>query len=159
MSRPTGEPTSDRRARSGTSRSTGSRTRARGTSGCTCGSAHRAAREAEPVQRFDGRDPALQQVRWRASARPVASLRSGETIEVDVPDSSSGQLTRDATRSDLRNLDLSRVDAAVGPFEVDGARPGDSVVVRIEAIDPADWGWSGVFREFGLLRDRFEDDL
>lgn len=40
-----------------------------------------------------------------------------------------------------------------------GARPGDSVVVRIEAIEPADWGWSGIFRDFGLLRDRFDDDL
>lgn len=111
------------------------------------------------MQRFDGRDPALQQVRWRATAAPAGSVRPGETFEVDVPDSSSGQLTPTSTRADLQNLDLARVDAAVGPIEVVGARPGDSVVVRIEAIEPADWGWSGIFRDFGLLRGRFDDDL
>ncbi|MCI4354542.1 MAG: acetamidase/formamidase family protein [Thermoplasmata archaeon] len=87
------------------------------------------------------------------------SIRSGDEVVVRVPDSSTGQLGPNSTRADLLRLDLDRVDAAVGPIEVDGARPGDSLAIEILEIQPGAWGWSGVFRQFGLLRDRFDDDL
>ena len=111
------------------------------------------------MQRFRGSEPTLQQVRWRAEATPVARLVPGEQVEIEVPDSSTGQLNAGSTVEDLRRIDLSRVDAAVGPFEIEGARAGDTLTVRIEAIDPGGWGWSAVFRDFGLLRGRFDDDL
>ncbi len=111
------------------------------------------------MRRFNGHDPGLQQLRWRSDAVPVATVRPGELFEVDVPDSSSGQLSLSSDRRALERLDLDRVDAAVGPFAVEGAVPGDAVVVHLEGVDTADWGWSGVFRDFGLLRGRFDDDL
>jgi acetamidase/formamidase len=111
------------------------------------------------VRRFDGHDRALQQTRWRGDTPPIATLNDGERVSIALPDSSSGQLGPGSTRDDLRHLDLDRVDAAVGPFEVEGARPGDALRVELLSIRPGDWGWSGIFRDFGLLRGRFEDDL
>ena len=54
---------------------------------------------------------------------------------------------------------MTRVDAAVGPIEIVGARAGDRLDVSIRRLRTGPWGWSGVFRDFGLLRDRFDDDL
>ena len=111
------------------------------------------------MQRFDGFDPRYSQPRWRAEADAVGRVATGERFEVATPDSSGGQLSRSSTRSDLVHLDLDRVDAATGPIEVEGARRGDGLRVRFLAIEVADWGWSGIFRAFGLIRDRFDDDL
>ncbi|HEY6238389.1 MAG TPA: acetamidase/formamidase family protein, partial [Thermoplasmata archaeon] len=111
------------------------------------------------MRTFSGADPANQQLRWRSDATPIAQLGPGEEFEVEIPDSSTGQLSERSTRSDLLALDLGRVDAAVGPFAVAGAEPGDALRIRILAVETGVWGWSGVFRDFGLLRDRFETDL
>ncbi len=112
-----------------------------------------------PARPVYGADPLHWHFRWTATNRPVARIAPGERLRLEIPDASSGQLARDSTRADLGRVDLDRVDAAVGPFEVDGARPGDGLRVRIETIDIGDWGWSAVFRDFGLLRGRFDDDL
>ena len=111
------------------------------------------------MQLIDGSDPRNQQYRWRAEVPPIATVSPGDELEVVVPDSSTGQLSPTSRREALVALDLDRVDAAVGPFDVRGAEPGDAVRVEILSIRPGSWGWSGVFREFGLLRNRFEDDL
>jgi acetamidase/formamidase len=76
-----------------------------------------------------------------------------------LPDSSTGQLTEQSTKRSLRTLDYERVDAAVGPIAIAGARAGDRLDVTIRSIRTGHWGWSGLFREFGLLSGRFDDDL
>ncbi|MFI5415406.1 MAG: acetamidase/formamidase family protein, partial [Candidatus Lutacidiplasmatales archaeon] len=73
---------------------------------------------------LDGNDPSLQQTNWSGDRPPIASVRSGDRIRVRLPDSSTGQLTKRSTRQDLGRLDLERVDAALGPIEVRGARAG-----------------------------------
>ncbi len=118
-----------------------------------------AGRSRRTVREFDGHDARLQRLRWRADERPVATLSPGEEIIVRVPDSSTGQLGPTSTREDLRRMDLDRVDAAVGPFAIEGAEPGDALTIKIVELRTGTWGWSGIFREFGLLRDRFDDDL
>ena len=42
---------------------------------------------------------------------------------------------------------------------VEGARARDRLDVEVRAIRPAEWGWSGVFRDFGHLPHRFDDAL
>jgi acetamidase/formamidase len=108
---------------------------------------------------LDGTDAPVQQTRWRAGVPPVLRIRPGDRLRVKVPDSSSGQLSSSSSSADLGSIDPERIDAAVGPVEVRGARPGDRLDVRVRKIRTASWGWSGVFREFGLLRGRFEDEL
>jgi acetamidase/formamidase len=108
---------------------------------------------------LDGTNPELQQTRWSADAPPILTVRSGGRVRILVPDSSSGQLAERSTRRSLGALDLERVDAAVGPIEIAGARPGDRLDVSIRSLRTGPWGWSGVFRDFGLLRGQFSDDL
>ncbi|MCI4335560.1 MAG: acetamidase/formamidase family protein, partial [Thermoplasmata archaeon] len=79
--------------------------------------------------------------------------------EIVVPDSSTGQLSATSRAVALRTLDWDRVDAAVGPISIRSAEPGDILRVEILAIEPGRWGWTGIFRNFGLLRGEFDDDL
>ncbi|HYK93047.1 MAG TPA: acetamidase/formamidase family protein [Thermoplasmata archaeon] len=106
-----------------------------------------------------GRRPVEWHTVWSARQPPIARIRSGDEILLDVPDASAGQLHRRSTRSDLAGIDHSKVDAAVGPFAVEGARPGDGLRLHLRDVRIGSWGWSAVFREFGLLRNRFDDDL
>ncbi|HZY71295.1 MAG TPA: acetamidase/formamidase family protein [Thermoplasmata archaeon] len=108
---------------------------------------------------IDGGAPRFLQWRWRAGTPAVASVEPGTTLRISVPDSSGGQLTADSERSDLDRLDFSRVDPAVGPIDVIGARVGDALIVDLLDIQPAAWGWSGIFPDFGLLKRRFGLDL
>jgi acetamidase/formamidase len=108
---------------------------------------------------FDGTEPANQQTIWSSATPAIGTVRPGIPFRVRIPDSSTGQLTARSTSSDLARLDLDRVDAAVGPLAVAGAHAGDRLDVHLRRIQPAAWGWSGVFREFGLLQGRFDDDL
>ncbi|MFI5414426.1 MAG: acetamidase/formamidase family protein [Candidatus Lutacidiplasmatales archaeon] len=109
--------------------------------------------------RVNGCVPSVQQTTWSRDAAPVAQVRSGDRLRVQLPDSSTGQLGPRSASSDLGSIDLDRVDAATGPVEVVDARPGDRLDLHIRWIRPRPWGWSGVFRDFGLLRGRFDDEL
>ncbi len=108
---------------------------------------------------LDGTLPGNFHTRWSAALTPIAEIAPGEVLEIAVPDSSTEQLSARSRSSALARLDFSKVDAAVGPIRVTGARPGDTLRVTFERIEPASWGWSGVFRKFGFLQDRFDDDL
>ena len=108
---------------------------------------------------IDGRRPENLQWRWRGDRPPIATVEPGSIVEIEVPDSSGSQLTEQATRAELASMDLTRVDPAVGPIDVQGASPGDAIVVELLDVQPGRWGWSGIFRDFGLLKDRFDPDL
>jgi acetamidase/formamidase len=108
---------------------------------------------------IDGRKEENLHYRWSPSLRPVASVRSGDEVRVIVPDSSTLQIRPDSTTEDLGRLDESRVDAAVGPILVEGAEPGDTLMVEIEDIEVSDWGWSAILSSMGLLKGRFRDRL
>jgi acetamidase/formamidase len=111
------------------------------------------------MRRLDGRQEAHLQFRWAADVRPVFQVDPGEEFMVNLFDSSTGQLGPESAAADLTGMRMERVDAVAGPIEVCGAEPGDAVDIEILEIVPADWGWSGIFRDFGFLRGRFADDL
>jgi acetamidase/formamidase len=109
--------------------------------------------------RLDGHRPENQQLRWSATRPAVLTVPPGSIVEVTLPDSSTDQLSAASTRTDLAAVDFDRMDAAIGPIAVEGARAGDTLRVEVRSIRVGVWGWSGVFRKFGLLQDRFDDDL
>lgn len=48
----------------------------------------------------------------------------------------------------MRNVDLTQIHYLSGPFEVEGAAPGDVLVVEIMDVQPFQdqpWGFTGVF--------------
>ncbi len=69
---------------------------------------------------------------------PVYSIADGEVFQVHTDDCYSGQIR---SVNDLRpNIDISIMDAAVGPIAVAGAEPGDVLKVDILNISFADHG-------------------
>ena len=96
---------------------------------------------------------------WSPELKPVAEIDPGSTVQVDIPDSSTLQIRENFTTEDLKNVDGSLLDAAVGPIYVKGSEPGDVLEVSIEKLDVASWGWTMVSWDFGFIKHRFRDRL
>ena len=94
---------------------------------------------------------------WDRSIEPIATVASGDVVEIDALDASGGQITADSTVADLLALDFSRVDQVNGPIAVDGAEDGDTLEIELLGFEPADWGWTASIPGFGLLADDFAD--
>jgi len=94
---------------------------------------------------------------WDRSIEPIATVASGDVVEIDALDASGGQITRESTVADLANLDFSRVDQVNGPIAVEGAEPGDTLEIELLEFVPEDWGWTASIPGFGLLADEFTD--
>lgn len=94
---------------------------------------------------------------WDNSLEPVGVLAPGGEITVEVANSSGGQLERTSTAAELETLDFARVNPVTGPIWVEGAEPGDALVVEVLDIDVEDWGWTANIPGFGLLSDQFPE--
>lgn len=84
---------------------------------------------------------------------PAWRVSQGEKLTVRCPDGMHGTIQSEA---DLYHaVDPDRVNDAVGPIYVEGAEPGDTLVVEIEDIRvPAEQGYILLIPGFGLLQDR-----
>jgi len=67
---------------------------------------------------------------------PRASIAPGETIIVESEDALSGQIRSAGDRRDKTLVPYS--NPLAGPIHVEGAKPGDALVVRIRDIHPRD---------------------
>ena len=94
---------------------------------------------------------------WDPAIPAVASIGSGEVVELDCLDASFGQLNAESTNETLAKLDFDRVDQVTGPVAVEGAEPGDTLQIDLLEFEPADWGWTASIPGFGLLADDFPD--
>ena len=93
--------------------------------------------------------------RFNAANPCVHTVEDGETFWVETDDCYSGQI-RDASvrRPDI---DIPIMDCSVGPIEVKGARPGDTLCVEILAIQLASQGVMVTSRGLGVLGDRITE--
>jgi acetamidase/formamidase len=94
---------------------------------------------------------------WDNSIEPVAELGPGERIELDLLNSSGGQLGPDSTVDQVAALDFGRVNPVTGPVRVAGAKPGDALSVRVVELTVDSWGWTACIPGFGLLAEDFPD--
>ncbi|WP_037907177.1 acetamidase/formamidase family protein [Actinacidiphila yeochonensis] len=94
---------------------------------------------------------------WDNSIPPVLTVAPGDTVTVETLESSGGQLSRTSTAADAANLDFGRLNPVTGPIRVDGAEPGDALVVDILDAAVDEWGWTACIPGFGLLADDFPD--
>ena len=68
---------------------------------------------------------------------PVARLRPGDTVVTKTLDSRG--------RDETGKLILDGDNVLTGPFYIEGAQPGDTLVVRLDRVRlNRDWGWNGV---------------
>ena len=69
-------------------------------------------------------------------------------MKIECIDWTGGQIKNDDSADDVKNVDLTKVHYLTGPFEIEGAAPGDMLVVEIQDIQPMQdqlWGFTGVF--------------
>jgi acetamidase/formamidase len=94
---------------------------------------------------------------WDRSIAPVLHVAPGDTVVVELENASGGQLNAASDASALATLDFARINPVTGPIFVEGAKPGDALVVEILALDVDAWGWTANIPGFGLLADRFTE--
>ncbi|MFN2627720.1 MAG: acetamidase/formamidase family protein [Gaiellaceae bacterium] len=88
---------------------------------------------------------------------PVLEVAPGETVTFETNDCFTGQIR---TEDDLvTEIDMSRVNSATGPVAVQGAEPGDSLIVEILDVRPAEQGFATLIPGFGQLIDRVHAPL
>jgi len=94
---------------------------------------------------------------WDNSLTPVATVAPGDEVEFEARDASGGQLSAQSSAEDVARIDFGRVNPVTGPVFVEGAEPGDSLVVEILELEGSGWGWSAIIPGFGLLADDFAE--
>lgn len=99
--------------------------------------------------------------RWHPDIPAVALMRPGETGRIECMDWTGGQIKNNDSAEDVRTIDLTQVHYMSGPIAVEGAEPGDLLVVEILDIGPfqdAEWGFTGIFAKEnggGFLTDHY----
>ena len=109
--------------------------------------------------KLNGLDERNIHFKWSPSLNPVLYVNDNQELTVKIPDSSTLQINRNSSTDDMSRIDSSKLDAAVGPIYVNGAEPGDVLEVKIMDISTADWGWTGIIKNFGFLKGMFENRL
>ncbi|MGB5832652.1 MAG: formamidase [Thiohalocapsa sp.] len=101
--------------------------------------------------------------RWHPDIPLVAKVKPGDDFVVDCYDWTGGQIKNDDNAADVRDVDLSQVHFLSGPIGVEGAEPGDLLVVDIldiGAFNDCEWGFNGFFSRNnggGFLTDHFPE--
>jgi acetamidase/formamidase len=91
--------------------------------------------------------------KWSKSHKPAISISDGDTVTFEINDVASWQLTEDSKSEDLGRLDASKLYPLAGPVFVEGAKPGDALVVETVGVEIADFGWSAIIPDLGLLEE------
>ena len=94
---------------------------------------------------------------WDNAAAPVLEIESGEAVGFECADASGGQLSKSSTADDVTAMDMEKVNPVTGPVFLKGAAPGDTLAIEILELTPADWGWTAIIPNFGLLAPEFPE--
>ena len=78
---------------------------------------------------------------------PALEIDSGDTVVFQTLDVAWGMEPPTSTTAPRKKFEprdpvLDDGPCMIGPVAVRGARPGDTVEVRIDALDPGAWGWT-----------------
>jgi formamidase len=101
--------------------------------------------------------------RWHPDIPMIAMVKPGDEFRVECMDWTGGQIKNDDSADDIRDVDLLQVHYLSGPIGVEGAEPGDLMVVEILDIgtfEDSQWGFNALFaRENGggFLTDHYPE--
>ena len=94
---------------------------------------------------------------WDNSYPPRLRIQPGDTVVFETLEASAGQVGPDSTSEAVRTLNFDLIHPLTGPVYVEGAEPGDALVVDMVSIKHKGWGWNAVIPGFGLLADDFTE--
>lgn len=109
--------------------------------------------------------------RWHPDIPAAVTVKPGDEFRVHVREWFDGAIHNDDSAEDVLNAPLSTVHCLSGPFAIEGARPGDLLIVDILDIGPIPqedsgplagqgWGYTGIFATDnggGFLTEHFPD--
>ena len=101
--------------------------------------------------------------RWHPDIPMVAMVKPGDEFRVECIDWTGGQIENNDSANDIRDVDLTKVHYLSGPIGVEGAEPGDLMVVDILDIGTlaeSEWGFTGLFAKQnggGFLDEHYPD--
>ncbi|KAG0136062.1 Acetamidase/Formamidase [Tuber indicum] len=85
--------------------------------------------------------------RWHPDIPTVGKIVPGEVVKVECVDCTGGRIQNNDCADDARDCDLTQPHYLSGPFEIEGADPGDVLVVEIQDVQPFEdrpWGFTAV---------------
>ncbi|EJZ06671.1 formamidase [Mycolicibacterium vaccae ATCC 25954] len=102
-------------------------------------------------------DPRAGHNRWHPDIPAALRCMPGDTVVLPARDGYDGQITRDSTAEDVLRMDTARIHPLTGPVYVEGAEPGDLLVVDVLSVETGDFGATLNIPGFGFLRDEFTE--
>jgi formamidase len=101
--------------------------------------------------------------RWHPDLPMISMVKPGDEFRVECMDWTGGQIGNNDSADDVRDVDLLEVHYLSGPIGVEGAEPGDLMVVDILDVgtfEDSQWGFNGLFAQNnggGFLTDHYPD--
>ena len=109
--------------------------------------------------------------RWHPDIPAAVTVKPGDTFRAHCREWFDGAIHNDDSADDILNAPLKGVHCLSGPFAVEGAEPGDLLIVDILDVGPIPqedsgplagqgWGYTGIFAKQnggGFLTDQFPD--
>lgn len=108
--------------------------------------------------------------RYHPDIPPVENIKPGEEVRIDCREWFDGFIKNDDSAQDILEAPMSKVHALSGPFRIEGAKPGDLLIVDIMDVGPIpqetgplagqSWGYTGIFAKKNggsFLVDQFPD--
>lgn len=102
-------------------------------------------------------EAALGHNRWHPDIAPVVTCEPGDEVLLETRDAFDGQFHPGATAVEVGNVDLNLVHPLTGPVYVEGAEPGDLLVVDVLEVSPEPYGYTAEVPGFGFLREEFPE--
>ncbi len=101
--------------------------------------------------------PGVGHNRWHPDIEPRIRVAPGTPLVIQTLDAMDGQLTEGSDATTVASSNLNRVHPLTGPVHVEGAAPGDLLVVSIRALETRSFGFTAQIPGFGFLRDVFPE--
>ena len=109
--------------------------------------------------------------RWHPDIPAAVTVKPGTSFRAHCREWFDGAIRNDDSAEDILNAPLNNVHTLSGPFHIEGAEPGDLLIVDILDVGPIPqedsgplagqgWGYTGIFAKQnggGFLTDRFPD--
>lgn len=95
--------------------------------------------------------------RWSTDYPPRLCIQPGDTVVVQTRDASDAQVHPGMNSEEFAGIDTTRIHALTGPIRVEGAAPGDRLVIRILDYRHKGWAWTSIIPGLGLLAEDFKN--
>jgi acetamidase/formamidase len=95
--------------------------------------------------------------RWSCDYPPRLRIQPGDTVEVQTRDASDAQVHAKMTSEEFAGIDTTRIHALTGPIFIEGAEPGDRLIIKILKYQHEGWAWTSIIPGLGLLADDFKE--